>query len=184
MAQLYSSPSNSDEEDNTANDTPSKEDDCCICLQPLDKPSIPITLPCKHSGHYNCLMGVRNGLCPLCRSPIPKNLAKKVEIDYDPQEGQNMPLWLYGSRDNTTWWYFQAEHSEIMEAGYQKYEESNHNPQHTEIQLLIRGQLYVINFSRMKQKSPNGVERTIKRRKPHEEPEGIRGIAGAVPKDA
>src|ERR1019366_6043935 len=92
---------------------------CCICLELLSKNSIPITLPCKHRGHHNCLMGVTNKLCPLCRSPIPDTMRKDVVVEEDPLEGKEPPLWEYESRDGTGWWQYLPSHSDTIEEVYQ-----------------------------------------------------------------
>jgi len=209
MEDLYASPPTSDDEQsvppllppsNTATPiaplpsvTPTtnniekeEEETCVICLDPMIPSSIPITLPCKHRGHYNCLMGVVNKLCPLCRHPIPKHLYKKVEIDYDPLQGHER--WLWGSRDGATWYYYLAEHDKLLEEGYQTYLLAcSRDPQETrknnEVKLLVRGSTYTINFVTMEQRAPSGVVRRVKRLRQYEEPEGIRGFAGAVPKE-
>jgi hypothetical protein len=149
-------------------------EDCCICTCPLVPSSIPIVLPCTHSGHYNCLMGVVNGLCPLCRAPIPRELKRRVYIAEDPYRGREPPLWIYASRDNRTWWYFDVDVADEIEAACEARLPS--------LKVSIRGQLYTVDLRRMVQVSPDGATRAIRRRDPHRDPEGIKGFAGAVPR--
>ena len=155
---------------------------CCICLSELKKDTIPIVLPCGHPGHHNCLMGVENKLCPLCRAPIPASLRKRVIVEDDPLEGKEPPLWQYQSRDGRAWWQYLPEHSAAIEEQYQALLGGARGRAATIVHLTIQGKQYQIDLRNMVQVSPEGHSRTIMRREPTDEPENIKGLAGAVPK--
>ena len=90
-----------------------EENICYICMDVLD---LPYKLPCKHEGHYNCLMGVQNRLCPLCRAPIPREITKKAEIDIDVLKDVDKLLWMYKARSGRGWWFFEANISKDIES--------------------------------------------------------------------
>jgi hypothetical protein len=157
-------------------------EDCVICMDPLTPNTIPVALPCKHVAHHNCLLGVRNKLCPICRAPIPADLFHHVVISDDPFEGKEPPLWMYASRDGVTWWYYLPAHSEELEAEYQHVRALRRPPPSAEVVLTVQGKHYAVDVVKFQQRSPDGATRRVKRRERTQEPEGIRGVAGAVPK--
>jgi len=157
-----------------------KIEQCCICTDPLSKDSIPVTLPCGHRGHHNCLMGIQNKLCPLCRGPIPDTLEKRVYLEEDPLDGKEPPLWEYESRDGVSWWQYLPAHSSTIEEKYQAWKSSS-RASPSLVELTVRGKIYKLDFRVMKQSSPEGYTRSIRRREPTRDPENIKGIAGAVP---
>ena len=57
------------------------ENQCSICLETLGSKKIR-TLECNHNFHEECLKGVRNKQCPLCRFPFESN----VTISTDSEE--------------------------------------------------------------------------------------------------
>jgi Ring finger domain/WWE domain len=159
-------------------------EDCVICTDPMLANTIPVRLPCGHSAHRNCLLGVRNKLCPLCRAPIPVELFHHVEVEDDPFEGGEPPLWMYASRDGVTWWYYLPAHSELLEAEYQRVRALRRRPPSAEVVLTVQGKHYAVDVVGFEQRAPDGATHKVKRRERTQEPEGIRGVAGAVPKQS
>lgn len=131
---------------------------CVICYEEL---TIPFSLPCKHEAHYNCLMGIQNRLCPFCREPIPKELYKKAQVDIDVLKEADKLLWMYKARSGRGWWFFEPNIDIDIEKAYQEYLLDNRKK---EVKYIIRGGSYKIDFSTMKQKSPDNIERDVYRR--------------------
>lgn len=153
---------------------------CCICLLPLTKESLPVTLSCKHIGHYNCFMGIRNHLCPLCRAPIPKELSKKAEIEADLAELTEDTKWLYKAKSKDAWWYFESGIAKQLEEGYQIYKNDRNKKT---VDIIIRGYEYTVDFSTMKQSSSIGNSRDIKRLKKNDSRIDILGVGGMTIKE-
>lgn len=133
---------------------------CCVCLSNITLSSLPIELPCKHIGHYNCFMGIKNHLCPICRREIPKLLATKAELNANNEDLYKNLRWLYSGKLSNSWWYFEELLNNEIEEAYQIYlKDKNKNI----TKILIRGYDYTIDFITMKQKSGIGKLREIKR---------------------
>jgi hypothetical protein len=188
---LYASHCGSDGEDDTLignNNSIAKEvEECCICTENLEITTIPLKLPCGHIAHHDCLMGVVNGLCPLCRAPIPLEYRKRIVVVEDVFDGKDPPLWMYMSRDNQMWWYYRPDHAKVIEEAYRKMRlvidaGGRVGAQESTVSLTIHGKQYTIDMVAMIQRSNDGAMRNVKRREPTDEPENIKGVAGAVPK--
>jgi hypothetical protein len=167
---------------------PDKDESCCVCLEPLETSRLPVKLSCRHWLHYNCALGVANRLCPLCRTPIPRSLRQGLELDADPFEGQEPPLWEYEARGpGSLTWQYEPEHSREIEVVYQRVlviRAAGRVPSQAEstLALVIRGQQYVVDVVAMQQRSPSGATRAVRRREPGSDPERVKGVAGATPK--
>lgn len=135
-----------------------EEEVCPICLE---VPELPFSLPCGHKGHYNCFMGIQNSSCPLCRASIPKELYRKAEIDKDIFKETEKLLWLYKTRSGAGWWFFDADIAKEIEDSYQLYLKDKEKKQ---INYIVRGKIYTIDFTSMIQTSPQGAKRDVYRR--------------------
>lgn len=149
-------------------------DICPICRDPLTKEKLTINLPCKHSCHYNCVMGVRNHTCPICRHPIPKSLSRKAILEGNLSDFVKESKWLYKAKTQNKWWYFEEDIGKELEEEYQKYTKDK---THHEIKIVIRGYQYTINFNTMTQSSEIGNTRDIKRKTSDDNLE-ILGVGG------
>lgn len=152
---------------------------CSICLEELTNIRIPVKLPCNHRSCYNCICGVKENKCPLCRANIPPNFLKDYKTSENVFDGKSQPLWMYESRDSVTFWYFQMDQSEEIEEAYQKFIKKE---QKEDLYLTIRGQNYKIDFSKMIQISPMGISRIIKRRDEKNDIDMVKGVSGVLPK--
>lgn len=102
--------------------------DCCVCLE---KPSYPITLSCGHTFCYICIKFVceNSKTCPLCRAPVSESLDKLSidDISNHDQIVETYPCvkWLFKSRDNKSWWYYDPNVNNELEFEYQRILSSN-----------------------------------------------------------
>ena len=155
--------------------------ECSICLQSLE---LKWTLPCGHSFCYLCLKGsieADNEGCPICRGIIPDDVYEQAKMnDSSDLELENVNYrWLYSGRNNG-WWAYTNSHNRIIEAAYQEFQEDSNS---SSVSINICGREYAVNFSTMKQMSPYGDQRNIKRLYLQEDLEGfdeksLKGIAG------
>jgi hypothetical protein len=152
-------------------------------------------------------MGIQNGLCPVCRAPIPRELKKGFTLEKDPFEGGEPPLWQYESREAGRWWDFLPARSEEIEVAYQAmiatmaqrlasvagassrghrgpHSSSSPAPILQTVSILVRGKPYIVDLGAMTQRAPDGSTRRVKRRDPKRDPEGVKGVAGGMPKRA
>lgn len=152
------------------------KEQCFICFDDLH---IPFELPCKHKAHYNCLMGVVNKLCPLCRNPIPKELYKKAEVNTDVLKDADKLLWMYKARSGRGWWFFDPNIAFDIEKAYQEFLEDRDKKETT---YTVRGHKYTINFVTMVQTSHVEVKREVYRRSSDNDRRDIKvlGVGGLV----
>ena len=105
-----------------------------ICTVCLEIPKYPITLKCRHKFCYLCVKFVKENTkcCPLCREPITETLDKLsiAEIGFSSPMQQEFPCskWLFNSRDEKSWWYYDDEVNTQIEHHYQNWKE-NRAPQ-------------------------------------------------------
>ena len=157
------------------------EDECPVCLDP---PVHGIQLECKHTFCFLCAKGLvesGNASCSLCRKPIPPDYFKNpallkrssigtlAEAASTSNEGERQLHWFYEGRNG--WWRFEERNSLELETLYQEG--------HQQSELLICGQLYVIDFGTMTQcrKDCSGRKRKIKR---DDNTAPSKGVAGLV----
>lgn len=174
--------------DDESDEAAPPDENCCVCLESFEASRLPVKLPCKHWLHYNCALGIANEQCPLCRAAIPRTLRKGLELDVDPFEGQEPPLWEYAARGpGSLTWQYEPEHSREIEVVYQRVlviRAAGKVPTLPEstLTLVIRGHQYVVDVVAMQQRSPSGAIRAVRRREPGRDPERVKGVAGATPK--
>ena len=154
---------------------------CPVCYQPF---SYPAKLPCGHVFCYLCVKGFassRNGRrCALCRTALPADYVKKPDIvaacdDGDDENGDDVGCWYYEGRSGG-WWKYDERSATEIEAQFKKGEKS-------QIEILIVGHIYVIDFDLMVQyrkNDPATRKRKIKRDK--KDIEDAKGVAGLFSK--
>lgn len=156
-------------------------DECSVCLDP---PLHPVTLPCGHVNCFTCAKGLTrqrsSALCSLCRQTIPlnflddsqvisealKDVVKDAEED---EEDQQQWSWFYQGRNG--WWRFEERNSEEIEETFMRGAR--------QMEMMICGSLYVIDFARMEQfqkQCPNR-KRKIKRDLQISDSKGIAGLS-------
>ena len=160
--------------------------ECSICME---TPELKWTLPCNHSFCYLCLKGsieTNNSGCPMCRGPIPNDVYENAKMkDAPPIEMEDVDYrWLYSGRNNG-WWAYTDSHNRIIEAAFKSFlqEDLLGGGGGDTVCVTIYGKVYTINFTDMKQTSPHGDWRNIKRLASDEDLEGfdeksLKGIAG------
>lgn len=99
---------------------------CCACLK---TPKYPITLSCSHTLCYLCAKFVKenSGKCPLCKNTITEEFDKLsfADISENIVKQNHFPCvqWLFSSRDEKSWWYYDDEVSNQIEHYYQNWNE-------------------------------------------------------------
>ncbi|XP_053200978.1 E3 ubiquitin-protein ligase RNF146-A-like [Panonychus citri] len=142
---------------------------CPVCL---GKPNIPIVLGCNHVFCYLCLKGSSTSHmnCPICRQPYPSSVFIAPDLKQKSiQLSAKSAKWSYQGRNG--YWLFDRITNGYMENAYQ-----NKRPI---CEVLIAGNTYVIDFTKMIQfrKDIPGKRRHIKRSIDLDRKE-IKGIAG------
>lgn len=112
--------------------------ECAVCLQPCVQP---VQLPCRHIFCYLCVKGVthRSKKCAMCRQEIPANYLENPVLVQVPQSNtasEDEYEWFYEGRNG--WWQYDERTSTEIESAYQKGEK--------QVEVLIAGFLYVIDF--------------------------------------
>lgn len=112
--------------------------ECAVCLQPCVQP---VQLPCRHIFCYLCVKGVthRSKKCAMCRQEIPANYLENPVLVQVPQSNtvdEDDYQWFYEGRNG--WWQYDERTSYEIESAYQKGEK--------QVEVLIAGFLYVIDF--------------------------------------
>ena len=160
-------------------------DVCAVCL---DDPLHPVTLPCTHIFCFLCCKGLvegGNNECSLCRQAIPfgflkdKKLLQRTQSDLDSASAKtNQPQWFYEGKKG--WWKFEKRCNEELEEYFQNQDQ--------QVDMLICGNVYVIDFNQMVQyrKDIGGRRRKIMRdivtgQQAHLV---IKGVAGLVAKQS
>ena len=118
-------------------------EECCICFCQM---KLPYFLECKHIFCYLCIkqsLFSGNKKCPMCRNPISNDIIENASSKFQEPES----LWLYASRSKDGWWYYDENTSDIIEKGWQNY---NNGPKSEKtIQINIIGMNCTINFEKM-----------------------------------
>jgi len=155
---------------------PQNEPDVCgICL---DVCNLQVKVTCGHMFCYLCIKQWCYSFaltCPLCRKSIDANLIEKACAEDDLKESEL--LWQYESRTKGEWWYYNKDLDSEIENGWKNKKES--------LTVDILGIIYHINFKTMKQISPSGAMRNIRRisNSNDDTNDDTRGIAGLIFKD-
>jgi hypothetical protein len=152
---------------NTTNDI--NNDKCPICQ---DFFKYPIELNCKHQFCFLCIKFAHelSPICPLCRSPITTDLSaiSMNEINVTLLNGgYPCTKWLFSSRDERSWWYYDECDSNVIEHAYQNWNDEHQrivNQQDTnnsdgnvaqptiqQFDITIGPYPYIIDFERMEQ---------------------------------
>lgn len=175
-------------EDSAATPPSPKNDSCPVCLE--DEPVHPVVLVCGHRYCYLCAKGLIVGgdsLCSLCRRPIPRNYLKAHVLkgnqgkkSVTPVNGTASPApptqlvtadWFYQSGNGRDWWQFEERNSQDLEDFFKVDNEGK-------VDMLICGQIYIIDFKDMTQRRKNGSGR-IRRIKRGADPGSLcLGVAG------
>ena len=166
---------------------------CCpVCLLDFVYPS---ELPCGHTFCFLCIKGLflsdlTTSTCPLCRHQIPKDwldkphlraarAAEKREATNGEKSAQDdnqdseatkttMHKWFY--EGNNGWWQYDERTSNDLENEFQK------NPK-SKYELLIAGNIYVIDFDALVQYRRDGLARK-RRIKRDMDDKNLKGVAG------
>ncbi|XP_059093034.1 E3 ubiquitin-protein ligase rnf146-like isoform X2 [Tigriopus californicus] len=153
---------------------------CSVCLDP---PVHPVDLPCRHTFCYLCAKGLYESdtpICSLCRAPIPRGYLKQADqirrsrSDFEGcVSGVNSWQWFYEGRNG--WWKFEQRHNQEIEASFGNQDE--------QLEALICGHLYIVDFKNMVQyrKDHMGRRRKIKRDVVLAR---CKGVAGLVVRDS
>lgn len=146
--------------------------ECPICLQEYVNP---VQLPCNHIFCYLCVKGAANtnNRCALCRQEIsdeffekPFLLEKEDEIEialYD-----NAYHWFYEGRNG--WWLYDQRTSEDIEIAYKNGQK--------QLELLIAGHLYMIDFDSMVQFRRNDIYKRRRIKRDTKDNNFIKGVSG------
>ncbi|XP_074034338.1 E3 ubiquitin-protein ligase rnf146 isoform X2 [Leptinotarsa decemlineata] len=158
-------------------DSTCKENDenmeCAVCLQRCIHPA---QLPCGHIFCFLCVKGFanQNKKCAMCRQEIPKDFIDQpnlleFSIPLENSEGvENDFQWFYEGRNG--WWQYDERASEEIEEAFKLGIPS--------FELIICGELYVIDFKHKFQypKRNSSRKRSIKRDKINNVV--VKGVAG------
>lgn len=128
--------------------------ECSICLQGLINP---VKLPCGHSFCFLCVKGVANinRTCALCRKPFPQEFIDKPTVLATDVRDDHMSLssprhvWYYEGRNG--WWLYDQRTNDEIDLAFRRGERR--------VEILIVGQLYVIDFENMQQFRLNETQR-------------------------
>lgn len=153
-------------------------EECSVCLDP---PVHPVTLPCSHVFCFLCAKGLiqaGGNNCSLCRKQIPLGFlqretvlaAASVDIHTEDtrEEEEEEMTWFYEGKNG--WWNFEERNKEELEQAFSSGSQT--------LEMMICGQLYVINFARMEQHQKNFPtrKRKIKRDVKTCQSKGVAGI--------
>jgi len=155
-----------------------EDDSCAVCL---DEPVHPLVLGCGHRYCYLCAEGLVEGgdsLCSLCRCPIPRHALQGRTLSdakvADPRQAvsDSKVPWFYQAGNGRDWWQFEERNSQDLEECFEKDSTGK-------AEMLICGQIYVIDFSEMTQRRKNGTGR-IRRIRRGDRQDGSKclGVAG------
>lgn len=172
---------------------------CPVCYQEM---LYPITLTCNHTFCFLCAKGAFSvsQACPLCRTRIQKEIIHKPDVnpdDLNVQIAQNQTnssgvmtrsrasnnhiTWFYESnRSSNSWWKYDARTTAELEEKYQEYLKNQNTYDHQKFEILIAGNMYVIDFvlQVQYQKSGIGRRRAIRRSHTQNNSEYVKGTAG------
>ncbi|XP_050292738.1 E3 ubiquitin-protein ligase RNF146-like [Anthonomus grandis grandis] len=147
--------------------------ECAVCLQSCVHPA---QLPCGHIFCYLCVKGFanQNKKCAMCRQEIPRNFVDQPTLleallSTDETEGFDGGYqWFYEGRNG--WWQYDERTSKELEASYKNGDKN--------IELLIAGFLYIVDFENMLQLRRNDPSRRrqIKRDAGTIQKKGVAGI--------
>lgn len=137
---------------------------CRVCFE---VPKFPVQLKCEHTFCFICAKFVKEntGCCPLCRDKITEQFNKFSISDLNAQTPiqNSYPCikWLFGSRDERSWWYYDDEVSMQIEHYYQNWnsqysdsessDESDSEISHELPKIYIGPREYTIDFGEMRQ---------------------------------
>jgi len=155
-----------------------KNDSCAVCL---DNPVHPLVLGCGHRYCYLCAKGLVEGgdsLCSLCRCPISRHdlqgrTLSDAKVAGPSQAVSNSKVpWFYQAGNGRDWWQFEERNSQDLEECFETDSTGR-------AEMLICGQIYVIDFSEMTQRRKNGTGR-IRRIRRGDRQDGSKclGVAG------
>jgi len=158
-------------------------EECSVCL---DLPVHPVTLPCGHVFCFLCVKGLSRQSssqrsCSLCRREIPADFLDRSQVlaaagaDIEAErEDQADPgqLWTWFYEGRNGWWRFEERNSEELEETFKAGQLA--------AEMMICGQLYVIDFVRQEQYQKNFPtrKRKIKRDVATSESKGVAGLQG------
>ncbi|CAF0932548.1 unnamed protein product [Rotaria sordida] len=131
--------------------------ECSVCLQPFINP---VKLPCGHSFCFLCVKGVANVShnCALCRKPFPRELIDKPNVlalelrDDESLSSATSTLrhvWYYEGRNG--WWMYDQRTNDEIDQSFRRGDRR--------LEILVVGQLYVIDFENMHQYRLNDTQR-------------------------
>jgi len=148
--QMIQDESKKDDNSNALNKSMSNTDPCPVCFE---VPLHPFSLPCNHVYCFLCAKGLSENTaslgdskCSMCRQPFDKSIFKN-QILLNQQEGQEKVFsWFYEGKNG--WWKFDTRSDDDMEAAFKGNQEK--------IQMLLCGNLYVIDFKNLIQYRQDG----------------------------
>ena len=166
--------------------------ECAICLQTCVHP---VKLKCNHIYCFLCAKGVvtRKKECPMCRRKVSLGFLKKPNLVTHEDElsstseqlikSNSTYSWFYEGRNG--WWeYEERAVCDLEEAYAQAYDLNSKQPKiskpdNCKCELMIAGNLYVIDFELMSQyqKDQPYRQRKIKREK-QKDISNYKGVAG------
>lgn len=160
-------------------DQPDEKDPCPICYE---TPRHPFKLPCGHEFCFVCAKGLSEsnlsctGQCPMCRQSFSGDIFKHPRMQPQNQEAEKEVqgvIWYY--EGNNGWWRFDGRDKEEIENAYGSGTEKT--------QMLICGNMYMIDFKNMVQYRRDGTGR-VRRIKRESGSNGssmyVKGVAGLV----
>ncbi|CAO1410324.1 unnamed protein product [Diamesa tonsa] len=142
-------------------------EECPICLNVYQ---YPVVLPeCGHIFCYLCVKGFKNPICALCRAPFELQNINTKDLTCSEVSLPDEHEWLYKGCNG--WWKYDSRTAQEIEEAYQK--------KLSNVEVLVAGNLYNIDFEMMLQTQKNDPRRCrhIRRQKKSESYNTI-GIAG------
>lgn len=167
-------PCSPEEEEEKSESSQGSDTECSICLQ---EPVHPVKLPCDHIFCFLCIKGVVHSavpVCALCRAPVPQGFVFNPNVVNEVKATEDAFTWYYEGRGGGWWEYDSRTSLELEEV---------HGAGVKELEMMIAGYIYIIDFNAMvqKRKSAQQIQRKIKRDKNVIDKIGVAGLKPTRP---
>jgi len=162
------------EEEEKSEGSQGSDTECSICLQDAVHP---VKLPCDHIFCFLCIKGVVHSavpVCALCRAPVPQGFVFNPTVVKEVKATEDEFTWYYEGRGGG-WWEYDCRTSQELE--------EVHSAGVLELEMMIAGYIYIIDFTSMvqKRKSAQQIQRKIKRDKNVIDKIGVAGLKPTRP---